>query len=436
MKSLTSIVYSLLFVITSASYAQSLQNQLDKYNPYLEELHQGIGILIHKNGETTTANIGNYNFNQHTVFNIGSATKKMTAILILKEVEKGTLQLSDSIGTFLQPIKNVNGRLTIETLLRHRSGLGEIVGENYENNFYAKSDSLYNGNFLNKIPKNNPDKVGKFDYCNTNFILLGHVLEKVTDKSYFNLLQEYIFTPCNMTASYPYVSKNLANLATPIHKKEDVTPYLDYRFFAKFAYAAGSIASTLHDMAKFYHHLFQQKTLLSDTSLQQLISFDDASCGLGMRKFKSGYIGHGGNNIGYSFKEYYNPENQNLALFFSNGISIPFGKMIKNELLNFLEGKPTTYSFDKNITTNFEHVIGKYLFDSNGMKMDIEILESNKQLYLSAQGAKVILISKEKNKLYNGGFGVELEVNPENPNELIFRQNGLEAIINRVISEN
>lgn len=428
-------IFIFLFSITSTIiYAQSLQLQLDKYTPYIKELNQGVAVLVQQNGKTTVANAGKYNFNNHTIFNIGSATKKMTAILLLQEVEKGTIKLSDSIGTYLQPIKNVDGSLTIETLLRHRSGLGEIVGKNFEKDFYAKNDSFYNSNFLNKIPKNNPKKIGKYDYCNTNYILLGHLLEKVNDKSYFNLLQERIFTPCNMTNTYPYVSKKLKNLAKPIHKKEDVTSYLDYRFFANYAYAAGSVASNLNDMSKFYNHLFQKGTLISEKSLQKFTAFDDANYGLGIMKFKDGYVGHGGNNIGYSFREYYNPKNKNLILLFSNARIIPFNRMLKNELFNFIDGKTDTISFNKNVTSDFKNVLGKYLFNSHGMKMTMEIKEENNHLYFLAQGAQVILISKEKNKLYNGSFGVELEVNPEKPQELIFRQNGLETTIKLIKS--
>lgn len=428
-------IFIFLFSITSTIiYAQSLQLQLDKYTPYIKELNQGVAVLVQRNGKTTVANAGKYNFNNHTIFNIGSATKKMTAILLLQEVEKGTIKLSDSIGTYLQPIKNVDGSLTIETLLRHRSGLGEIVGKNFEKDFYAKNDSFYNSNFLNKIPKNNPKKIGKYDYCNTNYILLGHLLEKVNDKSYFNLLQERIFTPCNMTNTYPYVSKKLKNLAKPIHKKEDITSYLDYRFFANYAYAAGSVASNLNDMSKFYNHLFQKGTLISEKSLQKFTAFDDANYGLGIMKFKDGYVGHGGNNIGYSFREYYNPKNKNLILLFSNARIIPFNRMLKNELFNFIDGKTDTISFNKNVTSDFKNVLGKYLFNSHGMKMTMEIKEENNHLYFLAQGAQVILISKEKNKLYNGSFGVELEVNPEKPQELIFRQNGLETTIKLIKS--
>lgn len=435
MKTLKWICILTFFMLHQLFFGQqSLQKITNKYTPYVKELNQGIGVLVQKNGQIETASIGAYNFNANTVFNIGSATKKITAILILQEVEKGTIKLSDSIGKFLKPIKNVPNNLTIESLLRHRSGLGELVGKNFESDFFAKSDSIYNGNILDRIPKENIDKRGKFQYCNTNYILLGKILEHITDKSYFDLLRERIFFPCKMSSSYPYVSKSLKNLAPPTHNQKEVTAYLDYRFFANYAYAAGSIASTLNDMAKFYHHLFEEKTLLNKTSLTALLNFDEANYGLGIFKFKNGFIGHGGNNLGYAYREYYHKKDKKLILFFSNTRLIPFNKMLKEELINYSNGINSSVSFDKNATSKYKHLIGKYLFNTHGMKLNMEIIEKNNHLYFVAQGAQVMLISKENNKLYNGDFGVELEIDTQNKEQLIFKQNGLVTTIKRIKS--
>ena len=422
-----------ILLITQAIYSQqSLKTLTNKYEPYYKELNQGLSILTQKNGVTETHTIGDYNFNKHTVFNIGSATKKMTAILILQEVEKGNLKLNDSIGTYLNPLKNVDPNLTIEALLRHKSGLGELIAGNFETTYFAKSDSIYNSNLLLNIPKNNPKKVGKFSYCNTNYFLLGKILEKVTDKSYFDLLRERIFTPCNMKESYAYISKNIKNLAPPIHKGKDVSEYLDYRYFANYAYAAGSVASTLNDMAKFYQHLFENNTLLSNESVKQLINFKDDKYALGMIKLSDGYIGHGGNNMGYSYREYYNIKNKNLVLLFSNSTRIPLRKLLKKDLLKNIKGEASTINFDTKIAQTFKKAIGKYQFDSHGIKMEMEIVKKNDHLYFSAQGAQVILISTKKNQLKNTSIGIVIE--PKNNNELVFKQNGLEATITRIKS--
>ena len=111
--------------------------------------------------------IGNFQLNENAVFNIGSATKTFTVILLLQEVEKGNLKLSDRIGQYLDPIRNVDENLTIESLITHESGLDEVIGSNLTEIFDAQSDSLYELSMLHSVEKNKSELIGEFDYCNT-----------------------------------------------------------------------------------------------------------------------------------------------------------------------------------------------------------------------------------------------------------------------------
>jgi hypothetical protein len=147
---------------------------------------------------------------------------------------------------------------------------------------------------------------------------------------------------------------------------------------------------------------------------------------------KNGFIGHGGNNLGYSFREYYNPTTNELVLFFANTRIIPFGKKLKKELFNYLKGEHNTVQFNSNIVNDFASALGKYAFDSHGMKMDMAIIKKEDQLFFAAQGAEVILVNEGSNKLKSSAFGIELEVKDNNYDELIFRQNGLETTIKRI----
>ncbi|KKM86098.1 hypothetical protein LCGC14_1282400, partial [marine sediment metagenome] len=83
--------------------------------------------MIKKNGNFESASVGFENDATKKIFCIGSATKTFTAVLILQEMERGTLKLNDSIGKFLNPIKNIPSNLTVEQLLRHESGIGQTV---------------------------------------------------------------------------------------------------------------------------------------------------------------------------------------------------------------------------------------------------------------------------------------------------------------------
>ncbi|WP_456440570.1 serine hydrolase domain-containing protein, partial [Psychroserpens sp.] len=338
LKQLTIFTF-MLFVSIGFSQEKSLQTIQKKYHTLLQEQNKGVGVLIKKNNKITTLQLGNHQLTTEKVFNIGSATKTFTAVLFLQEVEKGNLKLSDSIGTYLSPIKNVDGSLTIETLLSHESGLDEVVGENILDIYYSKNDTLLNTNLLDEIEENDPKKIGKFNYCNTNYLLLGKIIEKVTDKNYFDLVRERIFEALNMEHTYPYVSKNLKNLATPFSGSgKDISDYLDYRYFANIANAAGSIASTLTDMEIFYTSLFETEILLKKESLKLMMHSGNETYGLGLFKpdNTNNYFGHGGNNIGYSFRNGYNPETRNLYLLFANEMYIPFQKNIKKDVISFI----------------------------------------------------------------------------------------------------
>jgi len=418
------------------SFAQ--EDKLDlidqKFNPLLTQQNKGVAILIKKDNEINTLSLGNFNLHENHVFNIGSASKTFTAILLLQEVEKGKVKLSDSIGMYLTPLKNVDNGLTIQQLLTHESGLDEVIGKNIQDAFYAKNDSIYNIDLLNQIEQNNPKMIGKYDYCNTNYLLLGRIIEKITDQSYFDLVRERIIIPLKMNNTYPYLHKGLPNLATPYHQEKDVTAYLNYKFFANIANSAGSIASTLSDMELFYTSLFETDILLKKETVQQMMASGNENYGLGIMKSnnaKEELFGHGGNNIGYAFRNAYNPKTKNLFLMFSNTMSIPFEKTLKDDLLAYLSNEKIENFKTVNIE-NFKKYTGKYLLKE--ANLTLEIIEENTKLYLvvETQGVKSELTQKNETTLYDTVVGATLEIIDGNEKALTFSQNGFTTTINKI----
>ena len=438
MKTLQQLTLLICVLIQGIGYSQTntIETISEKYNSLLNEQNKGIAILIKKDTKIETASLGHFNLTEHSVFNIGSGTKTFTAILVLQEMEKGNLQLSDSIGTYLTPIKNVDGSLTIEALLTHESGLDEVIERNILDIFYAKSDSIYNDNLLYQVEKRNPEKIGKFNYSNTNYFLLGKILEKVTDQSYFDLLRERIFMPLKMDNTYPYLHKNLPNLAAPYYKGEDVSSYLDHRFFSNIAFSAGSIASTLVDMEQFYTSLFETEKLLKKESLQLMLTSGSESYGLGI--FKSNYngtlhYGHGGNNIGYAFSNEYNPKTKALYVMFTNSIAIPL-KSIETDVLAYLNNETISNFKDVDID-DFKEYVGSYLIKEAELILKIKV-ENNKIFLISeAQGSKSELNQKDENTLIEKTSGVNLTKIKDDPNSLTFSQNGFTTTINKMTED-
>jgi CubicO group peptidase (beta-lactamase class C family) len=440
MKTLQQLTLLLLTLIQFAGISQVSDLDIfpEKYNSILKEQNKGIAILVKKNNKIETTSLGNFNLSENSVFNIGSATKTFTAILIMQEIEKGNLRLTDSIGSYLTPIQNVDGDLLIKELLSHESGLDEVIGRNILDIFYAKNDSIYNLSLLNNIEKSKAEIKGKFDYCNTNYLLLGKILEKITDQSYFDLLRERIFIPLQMNNTYPYIHKNLPNLARPYHDNTDVTEYLDFRFFANIANSAGSIASTLIDMEKFYSSLFETEILLRKETVKMMMESGNEAYGLGVFKHEINnqiYYGHGGNNIGYAFRNLYNPITKDMYLMFSNSITIQSRELIKNDLMAFLNDKAID-EFKSIDIKNFEECVGIYLLKEANLKLEIVIEEGKMFLIVESQGVKSELAQKNETSFYDTVVGVTFTMIEDSNDSLSFNQKDFTTTISKVIADN
>ena len=428
----------LLHILIFFSFGYAQENNLtalrDKYQDKFLAENKGVAVLTYANGKTSTMGVGQFDLNEHSAFNIGSATKTFTVVLVLQEEEKGNLKLSDSIGKYLSPIKNVDPGLTIESLITHESGLDEVIGGNLQEMLYTKSDSLYNASLLTEIEESDPELVGKFDYCNTNYLLLGKIIEKVTDRAYSDLLRERIFIPLGMNETHPYLHKNIPNLAAPYDEGKDISEYMDYRFFANIAYAAGSISSTLHDMQIFYLELFEGNTLLSRKTVDKMLTSGNERYGLGLFKPDSEdepFYGHGGNNVGYSFRNGYNIKDKTLYLVFSNDRSIPSRKPIIVDLIKVLNNEKIE-DFEMADYEQFKGFIGKYELKEANLTM--EILFEGEQFLLSVpdQGVKCELFVKSKDTLYDSKVGACFTSIEGSPNELKFSQSGFETVIYRI----
>ena len=137
-----------------------------------------------------------------TRFRIGSMNKMLTAVAILQLVEAGKVKLTAPLGTYLRdyPNRDVATKVTIDHLLTHTGGTGDIFGPDFDahrKQLRAHVDyvKLYGKRGLEFEPGS------RWAYSNYGFILLGVVIEKVTGQSYYDYVQAHIHAPAGMTRS-------------------------------------------------------------------------------------------------------------------------------------------------------------------------------------------------------------------------------------------
>ena len=173
-------------------------------------------------------------------FVIGSISKQITAVLVLREYEKGTLQLNDKINQYLADIsQSWPEQVTIHQLLTHTHG---IVA-------------------LDKPLEFTPGS--QFHYSQLGFELLAQILAKVSGKS-FKTLSTEIFEQYDLHNTFHPSNKNYNQLVKGYEENEN--GILEFTTESLYNYvAAGSFISDAQDLSKWNHLLYSGKLLNNKT---------------------------------------------------------------------------------------------------------------------------------------------------------------------------
>lgn len=156
-----------------------------------------------------------------TRFNVSSVGKLFTQVAIAQLADRGLLDLSAPVGTWLPSYANadVAKQVTIPMLLTHKSGLqGDVLQPSWLPKLNRNHDYL--AEFERDAPAFPPGS--RQEYSNAGFVLLGEIIERVSREDFYDYLSAHLFTPAGMTATaYDRQDTPSAGRAT------GVTHYLD-----------------------------------------------------------------------------------------------------------------------------------------------------------------------------------------------------------------
>ncbi|MCF7761136.1 MAG: serine hydrolase [Cephaloticoccus sp.] len=196
-----------------------------------------------------------------TKFNLGSIAKNFTVVLTLQLVEAGKLQLDDKLSKFnLGFSSDIADKITIEHLLTHTAGFGDIFTAEYQSNrlgydTLAKKLTL----LMNEPLLFEPGS--KSRYSNYGYVVLGVILEQVSKSSFATLLEKNVFKPLHLQHT---------RFAPDTADKEQSLRY-SLKYDGSFVFVGitehpgpdGGIESSAGDLARFYERLFNSDQLLS-----------------------------------------------------------------------------------------------------------------------------------------------------------------------------
>ncbi len=246
---------------------------------------------------------------------IGSITKTFTGTLLMQLAEQGRLSLDDPISHYVPKVPN-GDRITLRQLANMTSGVASYTrSERFTDRYFAKPQTVFSPEELLAVglaesPLFEPG--AKFDYSNTNTILLGMVIEKVTEQPVEKVMAAQILRPLGMTQTV-WPGESTA-LPTPyaqgftlqgVHATPEA-PSNATHWNPAWGWTAGELISTIDDLLVYGRALGTGQGLLDATSqTERLSSFPGAAgYGIGMGCV-DGWVGHTGELPGYNTSLFY-----------------------------------------------------------------------------------------------------------------------------------
>jgi CubicO group peptidase (beta-lactamase class C family) len=201
-------------------------------------------------------------------YSIGSISKQFTATAILLLQEEGKLSLDDPIGKYLPGLTR-GDEVTIRQILSHTSGYQDYWPEDYVMTTMLPPETAQQ--IIDTWGKKPLDfEPGtQWQYSNTNFVIAGAIVEKVTGAPYFDFLTHRIFRPLGMTSVWNSDQAKLTQVdATPYYRHAVGPLRVAPKEGLGWMFAAGELAMTAHDLAVWDESLLAHSVLKPESYKQ------------------------------------------------------------------------------------------------------------------------------------------------------------------------
>ena len=441
-KSLTITTILLLFIFSINLKAQNEfnKNKLDDYFLQLDKNNKAMcGVVILKDGKLVYENyIGFSSVDEKirnsslTKFRIGSITKVFSATIIFQLIEEGRLTLETKLSEFYPNIPN-SKQITISDMLSHRSGIHNFTDDKEYSQYMTskKSKEEMVELIANLKPDFQPNE--KSAYSNSNYVLLGYIIEEITKSTYQQEIETRISDKVNLASTY-YGN----NIDTKVNEAAS------YRFQQEkwsmqpetnmsIPHGAGAIVSTPNDLTVFITALFNNK-LISENSLNQMKEIKEGY-GKGLIRFPFGSkiaYGYNGGIDGFiSNLAYF--QNESVAVSVTaNGMNYNFNDILIGILSIYFNVPFEIPDFDvKEIKLSVEE-LKNYAgdFSSQHLPLKITLKVEGDQLYGQATGQSAFPLtpfSKTEFRFEQAGILIEFARDKEGEiqyNSFILNQGG------------
>lgn len=238
-------------------------------------------------------------------FRVGSITKSFTAMAALTLVDDGAVDLDASASDYVTRVP-VPEDVTVRNLLEHRSGIFS----------YTETPGFFDATFADPGRLWTPEDAfawaadepqlfepgSEFSYSNTNYVILGILIEQVTGQPYHEVLRERIHEPLGLSSTYLAAYEDGPEVFDPFD--DEVGPGYDYTSIASGAWAGGGLVSSAADLHMVFTALSDGR-IVSTELLNEMTSGEGYGLGLELHGIA---FGHSGAIDGYEAFLAHSPE--------------------------------------------------------------------------------------------------------------------------------
>jgi len=374
-----SILYLFAILFVKIGLAQSATGlKLDSLFTILDANSQAMGSMaISKNGEIVYTKVIGHSLykpdkkiraNERTKYRIGSISKVFTAVIVFQLIEEGKITLGSTLENYFPQLPNAE-KIAVGNLLNHTSGIPNVKKINARQRPRTQKEML---KIISQKKGWTLPGAGS-SYSNSNFLLLGYMIEKITGKPFSDVLNERIVSKIGLTDTYFGQRTRIENNESFSYRRK-VEWRVQRQTNLSIPGASAGIVSTPSDLVKFIEALFSKK-LVSQGSLDKMKTISNEEYGMGLFLFKldnKKAYGHPGGIDRFESVVAYFPEDSLAIAYCSNGqvypvkdivissLNIYFGKKysipefkpatIKNVKLKRYEGTYTNNQYPMTIT--------------------------------------------------------------------------------------
>lgn len=320
------LVLFLLLSLSIVAQEKTRFNKIDSLLTYLNENNRFMGaVSLRENGNVVFEK--NYGFadadnkipsDTDTKYRIGSVTKLFTAAIVFQLIEEKKLTLDTKLSKFYSEIPNAK-TITIGMLLNHKSGIANYTDNTFQT-YKAKPQTKRD--MLKRIAAFEPafEPNTKAEYSNSNYLLLGYIIESVTGKNYGDNVATRIANKIGLKNTY-YPKKSTPGKNEAFSYRFSNNKWVKTESWdLSVANAAGALVSTASDLTTFIDALFTGK-IIKPASLAQMTAMENGY-GKGLLQFPFSdkrLLGHNGIIEDFRTVVAYHPSDKTAVSLIVNG---------------------------------------------------------------------------------------------------------------------